>query len=238
MILRCFLIWFLVGSIFLTVEAVYYCDQASAIGNNPSGEMPQIRRVVKGYPLLFDQQETNQSQYGIVSADLVSKAQQGLDTTAYQLVQSSLLSLIVGLVFYLYYVRQVPSSPAKVEQTGKETDKKEWQDSRYVDSVDSVSKGVLATAPVVISIIGAVSLLTSSLNGYTLAGVQLLIITLVVGILIFSFSANLIIERDPNKSKVILDDKVFNTWQLMTSAQFWMFIIGLTLLAVGMISLG
>jgi hypothetical protein len=236
MIFLCFFFWFLVGSFFLAVEAGYYQGQSIAIGTNPSGRMPQIRRVVKGYPLLFNQQETNQSQYGIVSTDLVSTAQQALDTTAWQLGQSSLLSLIVGLAFYLYYAQQVaPSDPA---QRKSKKEKPEWQDSRYVDSVDSVSKGVSATAPVVISIIGAASLLTASLNGYTLAGIQLLIITLVAGILVFSFSANLITKRDPGKSTVILNNDVFNTWQLMTSAQFWIFIAGLVLLAVGMISLG
>jgi len=110
------------------------------------------------------------------------------------------------------------------------------RDSRYVKAVDGVSQNLSTLAPVVGSIIGGVGVITSTLTGFTLAGITLIIVTRILGISIVPLSADLVIQQNPNGT-VVLNNDIRNKWELMTMAQFWMFILGFGLVACGLISI-
>lgn len=221
-----FFVWFAIAGILFAAEGGYFLWQAARVTADPQQMLPEIRRVVDGYPRYFLQTELNQTKYGYASPLVVTKANIVLVRTSTQLLIAAAISLIVGAILASNYSRSLPRKP-----------RSEVKSARYVDSVDSVSKGLSATAPVVISVIGAVSLLSASLNGFILAGIQVMILCLIVGIFVFPLSADLIIAVRQGQGKVVLGGPQRVTWELSTSAQFFLFILGLSLLAFAMITM-
>ena len=204
---------------------LYYFSISNGIYLDPINHMSDVKSTVLKYSDQFAPSEVNYTKSGQISGKMAAQ----IDTTAAailskissQFFYSFLLCLAVGGSWTFYRVRLAPKDPGKTIELSK----------RWVDSGLSGSSAVTASVSVGLTIIGAVSLISPSIvGGYVLAGLEILLMCVIVGIVVQYNSGSIDETQHQDPNKVIVCRGNIALWDTSISVQFVLLLLGIGLI--------
>jgi hypothetical protein len=204
---------------------LYFSSLSHDISTNFSNHIPDVKSTVLKYQNEFTPTEVNSIRDGHISAQIATKAAGILSNISSQFLTSSVLCIVIGLGWTLFRVK---ISKGKGDKATKEVTK------RWVDSGSNGSSAVTAAVSVGLTIVGAVSLLSPEIvGGYILAGLEILLMCVIVGILAQYNSGGIESTAKPtsnNDNNVLLYSDKTMLWDTLISIQFVMLVLGIALI--------
>jgi hypothetical protein len=216
-------VWFWILIVLLAVETYYFDSLANNISRNLGGYDSLIKSIVLRYQNEFTPTEINSTKFDEISPNTATVSVKILDRIVLQLWISLIAIAIIGHIWAIILGLTFPSL-----YTGTANEKFE----RWIDSGSEMSKTISGAVTVGLAIVGAVSFVSPQIvGGYIMAGLQILLVCIVLGILAQSYGSDLIREFVPNNEKKVKMDRLYGPiWDGIISVQFVTLLVGIALL--------
>lgn len=215
----------------LITEWSYLVWLSNTLTNESDKHHAEIKAIVNKYPDRFTPDEVNATKYRLgFTITMVNTTKEVIDSISYQLLISIIAIVIFGSLYVYMNSTALPTSYSKKDGNVKT--------QHYIDSIGSVSTSISAAISVGITIVGAVSLLSPSIvGGYIIAGLQTLLICLILGILTSATGSVIVDKSDSNSGTVTLKRYEGARWEAIVSMQLIMLMLGIALLVLQIITI-
>jgi len=207
----------------LAVEIWWFNSLSGNLISSWQSHQAEASAIVSRYPNSFTPAEVNSSRYGLLTVAIAAKASSILQNIVVQLEISSVALLALGILFSVNNARILPR---KYNEAGGNEKQTYW-----LDSGTSISQSISAAVTVVVALVGSVSLLSPSIvGGYVMAGLQILLLCVVFGVLVRAVSSEMVIKPATGTEKMTVDSATAAEWEGLTSIQFLLLAVGTALL--------
>jgi hypothetical protein len=217
---------FLIGATLAFAESAwtYYKSDSAALSASPSFTKSLIIR----FPDTFTPSEVNQTKYGTIPQSVYSKASSLLLDVGWTLFISGVIVIVVGLIVSLRNSNIVPRAFQGTQVVRHE---------KWVSGGASIASASSSIAPLVLAVSGGAALLSSSVfGGYIIAGLQVLLLSILVGILVQAYGSGMVDSNGLALGTLNLKSEEAALWQALISAQFFLFIVGLILITIRIVA--
>lgn len=211
----------------LLIEYIWFEEINNQILNDEVN-VNEIKKFVLRYENQFTPDQVNATKYEIISPEIKSEVSLILQKTQWQISISIMILFIVGIIFAISNSRVLPKKYSQSDIVKPDF---------WFKTGSTISSSISGSVSAVVGIVGGMTLLTPEIiGGYLIAGLQTLLLCIILGIGSHAISSE-IVKGESTNGMYKINSYVAANWEATTSIQFVTLIVGIILIVLQVVTL-